>query len=125
MLGKESADKMRDALLSVPLARSAVGQAFQPVAGTREGAELLRLKHLIIDKTEGNPFFMEEMVQNLFVEGALVRNREVKLARPLSIIQFPPMTQSILATRTFRLPPSETQLLRTLAALGKTFCLIK
>ena len=28
----------------------------------------------IIDRTEGNPFFMEETVQVLFDEGALVRD---------------------------------------------------
>jgi hypothetical protein len=32
------------------------------------------LKRLIIDKTEGNPLFMEEMVLVLFDEGALVRD---------------------------------------------------
>ena len=43
------------------------------------------LKRLIIEKTEGNPFFMEETVQVLFDEGALVRNGSgesgTKLAR--------------------------------------------
>ena len=35
--------------------------------GDDEG--LVRLRRLIIDKTEGNPFFMEEMVQALFEQG--------------------------------------------------------
>ena len=48
------------------------------------GKDLVPLKRLIIERTEGNPFFMEEMVQALFDEGALVRNGAVKLARPLS-----------------------------------------
>ena len=39
-----------------------------------DGAELGPLKRLIIERTEGNPFFMEETVQVLFDEGALVRN---------------------------------------------------
>ena len=46
--------------------------------------ELEPLKRLIIERTEGNPFFMEEMVQALFDEGALVRNGAVKLTRSLS-----------------------------------------
>ena len=49
----------------------------------REGAGLAALKRLIIERTEGNPFFMEEMVQVLFEEGVLVRNGAVKLAKPL------------------------------------------
>ncbi len=54
-LGKESADEMLSALLG-------------------DGKELAPLKRLIIERTEGNPFFMEEMVQVLLDEGALVRN---------------------------------------------------
>ena len=54
-LGRESAEEMLAALLG-------------------DGAELTPLKRLIIEKTEGNPFFMEETVQVLFDEGALVRN---------------------------------------------------
>ena len=50
--------------------------------------ELAPLKRLIIEKTEGKPFFMEEMVQVLFDEGALVRNGAVKLARPLASSRF-------------------------------------
>ena len=51
------------------------------LAAGREGAELAPLRRLIIDKTEGNPFFMEEIVQALFEQGALVRNGVVKLTR--------------------------------------------
>ena len=35
-----------------------------------EGAELEALKSLIIEQTDGNPFFIEEMVQALFEQGA-------------------------------------------------------
>ncbi len=43
----------------------------------------LALKRLIIERTEGNPFFMEEMVQALFEQGVLARNGAVKLVKPL------------------------------------------
>src|SRR6516162_930474 len=36
-----------------------------------EGAELVPLKRLLIDRTEGNPFFLEESVRNLVETGAL------------------------------------------------------
>jgi predicted ATPase len=39
-----------------------------------EAKDLLPLKRLIIEKSEGNPFLMEEIVQKLFAEGALIRN---------------------------------------------------
>ena len=44
-----------------------------------DGRDLGPLKRLIIEKTEGNPLFMEEIVQVLFEEGALVRNGAVKI----------------------------------------------
>jgi tetratricopeptide (TPR) repeat protein len=92
-----------------------------PLPDQGEGRGIAALKRLIIEKTEGNPFFMEEMVQNLFEEGALVRNGEVKLARPLAAIQIPTMVQAILASRIDRLQPPEKDLLQTLAVLGKQF----
>ena len=101
-LGKESAEEMLSALLG-------------------DGAELVPLKRLIIEQTEGNPFFMEEMVQALFDEGALVRNGAVKLAKPLNEIKIPPTVQGILAARIDRLPPAEKELLQTLAVIGKEF----
>ena len=45
-----------------------------------DGHDLVPLKRLIIEKTEGNPFFMEEIVQALFEQGALLRNGSIKLA---------------------------------------------
>ncbi|MBV8362513.1 MAG: AAA family ATPase [Deltaproteobacteria bacterium] len=41
--------------------------------------ELLPVKQTIIERTEGNPFFIEELVQALFDEGVLVRNGAVKV----------------------------------------------
>src|SRR5262249_8748743 len=41
--------------------------------GAPGGAILQTLKQLILDKTEGNPFFIEEIVQGLVEQGGLVR----------------------------------------------------
>ena len=87
-LGKESADEMLQRC-------SATARSWQP------------LKRLIIERTEGNPFFMEETVQALFDEGALVRNGAVKLTKPLAELKIPPTVQAILAARIDRLPPEE------------------
>lgn len=48
-----------------------------------KNADLQPLRELIIAKTEGNPFYMEETVQVLLDEGALMRNGMVKLTKPL------------------------------------------
>jgi len=89
------------------------------VALVGEEPALVPLKRLIIDKTEGNPFFMEETVQVLFEDGALERSGAVKLTRPLSELRIPPTVQAILAARIDQLPPAEKVLLQILAVIGK------
>ena len=74
---------------------------------------------MIIGGTEGNPFFIEEILQALFDEGALMRNGRVKVTRPLSQFQLPPTVQGILASRIDRQPGDHKQLLQTLAVLGR------
>jgi predicted ATPase len=101
-LGAESGEEMLKALLD-------------------DGADLVALKRVIIEKTEGNPFFMEEIVQALFEQGALLRNGSVKLGKSLSTIQLPSTVQAVLASRVDRLPPDEKELLQTLAVIGKEF----
>jgi tetratricopeptide (TPR) repeat protein len=112
-LGRESADEMLAALLGSEL----------PLPDQREGRGegLAPLKRLIIERTEGNPFFMEEMVQAFFEQGALVRDGTVKLAKPLDQIRVPLTVQAILASRIDRLSASEKELLQTLAVLGREF----
>jgi tetratricopeptide (TPR) repeat protein len=101
-LGVESGDEMLMALLD-------------------DGRELAPLKRVIIEKTEGNPFFMEEIVQALFEQGALLRNGSIKLAKSLETIQIPSTVQAVLASRIDRLPPDQKDLLQTLAVIGKEF----
>jgi tetratricopeptide (TPR) repeat protein len=101
-LGRESAEEMLTSLLG-------------------DGDELAALKRLIIERTEGTPFFMEETVQVLLDEGALVRNGTVRLARPLAELKIPPTVQAILASRIDRLPAGAKDLLQTLAVIGREF----
>jgi class 3 adenylate cyclase/predicted ATPase len=101
-LGKESADEMLSALL-----------------GDSPGLEPLR--RVIIEKTEGNPFFMEETVQVLLDDGALVRNGITRFVRPISELKIPPTVQGILAARIDRLPREAKDLLQTLSVVGREF----
>src|SRR5229473_3211229 len=103
-LGQESAEELLGALLG-------------------DDAALQPLRRLIIEKTHGNPFFMEETVQVLLDEGVLVRNGAITLTKPLSELGIPPTVQAILAARIDRLPTDEKELLQTLAVIGKEFTL--
>ena len=99
-LGRENAEKLLTALLE-------------------DASELQPLKRLIIERTGGNPFFIEEMVQALFDEGALVRNGAVKITHSLSQLRLPPTVQGILAARIDRLSAEQKELLQTMAVIGR------
>jgi len=104
-----------------PLGPESAAQMLMALLG--ESAALEPLKRLIIDKTEGNPFFMEEMVQALFEQGVLARNGVVTIAKPFTEARIPATVQDILASRIDRLGADEKALLQTLAILGKEFSL--
>jgi class 3 adenylate cyclase/tetratricopeptide (TPR) repeat protein len=102
-----------------PLGRESAGEMLSALLG--DSAELAPLKRVIIQKTGGNPFFIEETVQALLDEGAVVRNGTMKLTKPLSDLRIPPTVQAVLAARIDRLPPEERDLLKTLAVIGSEF----
>jgi class 3 adenylate cyclase len=84
-----------------------------------DGVHLDPLKRMVIERTEGNPFFIEEMVQALFDEGVLVRNGVTEVTRSLSQLRLPTTVQGMLAARVDRLPAELKELLQTLAVIGK------
>ncbi|WP_349606457.1 adenylate/guanylate cyclase domain-containing protein [Cupriavidus sp. DF5525] len=83
---------------------------------------LVPLKQLIRSKTEGNPFFMEEVVQTLAEEGALLGqpgNYRIDKAPP--VLHIPTTVQGVLAARIDRLPVPQKELLQMLAVIGTEF----
>src|SRR5262249_50336250 len=83
--------------------------------------ELAAIRRLVLERTEGNPLFMEELVEALFEEGALVRDGAIRVAKSLNDIKIPPTVQGMLAARIDRLPPEAKELLQTLAVVGSEF----
>jgi class 3 adenylate cyclase len=84
-LSPESADELLEALLGLD-------------------AELAPLKRLLIKRTEGNPFFLEESVRTLVETKALVGERGAyHLATAAQPLQIPATAQAILAARIDRL----------------------
>src|SRR5216684_1284716 len=102
-----------------PLGGQSVDEMLHALLGG--DASLQSLKRLIIEKTQGNPFFMEEIVRALVEQGVLVRNGATKLTKPLTEIHVPPTVHGILASRIDALPASEKDLLQALAVIGKDF----
>jgi class 3 adenylate cyclase/tetratricopeptide (TPR) repeat protein len=101
-----------------PLPPENAEELLQALVG--ESSELVPLKRMLIDRTEGNPFFLEESVRTLVETGALAGNRgEYRLMTPTPAIQMPPTVQALLAGRIDRLPPNEKRVLQASSVIGR------
>ena len=78
------------------------------------------LKKILIERTEGNPFFLEESVRTLVEIHALEGDRGTyRLVKSLQEVQVPATVQAMLAARIDRLAPEDKRLLQTAAVIGK------
>jgi predicted ATPase/class 3 adenylate cyclase len=80
--------------------------------------DLVELKHHIISKSAGNPFFIEEIVQSLFDDGSLRRDGTSSLTKPVVQLRIPQTVQGTLSERIDKLRPPHKELLQTLAVMG-------
>jgi class 3 adenylate cyclase/tetratricopeptide (TPR) repeat protein len=100
-----------------PLPPANADELLQALLGNDPSFE--SLKQLLIARTQGNPFFLEESVRTLVETGVLVGERGAyRLARPLETLQVPATVQAVLAARIDRLPPDDKRLLQTAAVIG-------
>jgi class 3 adenylate cyclase/tetratricopeptide (TPR) repeat protein len=100
-LSAESASALLDALLGVH-------PSLEP------------LKALLIERTEGNPFFLEESIQTVVESGALVGQRSAyRLERALDALSVPATVQAVLAARIDRLAAEDKRVLQAAAVVGK------
>jgi tetratricopeptide (TPR) repeat protein len=87
--------------------------------GAPQAVPLQALKQLLIARTEGNPFFLEESVRTLVESGVLVGEPGAyRLVQPVDSLQVPPTVQAVLAARIDRLSPEAKHLLQTAAVIG-------
>lgn len=116
-LGKEQAEEMLEALLS-DFGSPLPARERDRVRVVTDA--LPSLKRFILDKTEGNPFFMEEIVQELREQGLLTQTIGMGV-KPAPTIHIPTTVQGVLSARMDRLPAEEKALLQTLAVIGREF----
>jgi class 3 adenylate cyclase/predicted ATPase len=84
-----------------------------------DAPELAPLKRLLGERTDGNPFFLEESVRTLVETRMLAGERGAyRLAGAVDTIQVPATVQAVLAARIDRLPPEEKRLLQSAAVVG-------
>jgi tetratricopeptide (TPR) repeat protein len=100
-----------------PLPPASADEFLQALLG--DDPSLEPLKRLLIARTEGNPFFLEESVRTLVETGVLVgQPGAYRLAKPLDSLQVPATVHAVLAARIDRLPTEEKRLLQTAAVIG-------
>jgi class 3 adenylate cyclase len=87
------------------------------------GAELpAQLRDAVVERAEGNPFFVEELLATLIDRGVLQRqNGGWTCAELPEGFEVPDTVQAVLAARIDLLPPAEKAALQAAAVIGRVF----
>jgi class 3 adenylate cyclase/tetratricopeptide (TPR) repeat protein len=101
-----------------PLPAASADDLLTGLLGTDRSLDAL--KRTLIERTEGNPLFLEESVRTLVETKALIGERGAyRLTEDARTIQVPASVQAILAARIDRLAPEDKRLLQAAAVIGK------
>ena len=77
------------------------------------------LDEVILERTSGNPFFIEEVVRSLAEDGILEGHQgDYRLARTLDDVRIPDTVRAVLEARIDRLQPAEKELLQVASVIG-------
>jgi class 3 adenylate cyclase/tetratricopeptide (TPR) repeat protein len=80
------------------------------------------LRSRILERAEGNPFFLEEILRRLIDEQLVVRDGSHWRARPgLEQVEIPDTVQGVLAARIDLLDPFDKRVLQAAAVIGRVF----
>jgi class 3 adenylate cyclase/tetratricopeptide (TPR) repeat protein len=80
------------------------------------------LRALILEKSEGNPFYVEEVIRTLIDSGSIVRDGEHwKATAEISNIRVPDTLAAVLTTRLDKLDDRAKQVAQTAAVIGRQF----
>jgi adenylate cyclase len=104
----------------LPLSSEAIAAMVRGLIG--DDPSLDGLGELIAERTGGNPFFIEEVVQSLVDAGSLIGRRgDYKLAESIDQLEIPPTVQAVLAARIDRLDERDKSVLQAAAVIGREF----
>ncbi len=81
-----------------------------------------RTRDIILQKAEGNPFFVEEVIRMLIERGVLVQtNGHWQAVAEISGVEIPDNLMGLLQARMDRLPEDVKRILRVAAVIGRQF----
>ncbi|MEY2487946.1 MAG: hypothetical protein QOH39_3594 [Verrucomicrobiota bacterium] len=82
----------------------------------------VKMSELILNRAEGNPFFVEELIRSLLDTGVLVRDGgRVVAKRDIESVDVPETLQGVLAARIDRLRQETKHTLQSAAVIGRIF----
>jgi class 3 adenylate cyclase len=103
-----------------PLGPEAIRELLDALLGT--DPSIGGLAEAIHSRTAGNPFFTEEVVQNLIESGKLQGSKGAyRLVTPVDKLEVPSSVHALLAARIDRLAQREKDVLQTAAVIGREF----
>lgn len=81
------------------------------------------LRHTIVERSEGNPLYVEEIVRKLIDDGVLRATKASRweVARSVEDVELPRSIQGLIATRLDGLPEDEKAALQDAAVIGRVF----
>jgi class 3 adenylate cyclase/tetratricopeptide (TPR) repeat protein len=80
------------------------------------------VKHQIVERAGGNPFFIEEVVRSLIDEGAVVkRNGGFEVTDKIDRVVIPPTINDVLMARIDRLEERTRELVKVASVIGRSF----
>jgi class 3 adenylate cyclase/tetratricopeptide (TPR) repeat protein len=101
-----------------PLSHDAARTLLDHLIGPSAGLESLR--RILLARTGGNPFFIEESLRVLLDSGAIVgAPGAYEAARTIEDIEVPPTVQAVIAARVDRLRPTAKRVLECASVIGK------
>jgi len=103
-----------------PLSRADTRELLADLAGSDPSLD--GIEEAIHERTQGNPFFIEEIVRELAESGHLAGERGTyRLERPIEDAGVPVTVQAVLAARIDRLQPPAKRLVQVGSVVGREF----
>ena len=84
----------------------------------------IRLREMIVEKADGNPFFLEEVIRTLIDTGAVARDPSSgrwQATAQIESIHIPDTIQGVVMARVDRLDEDVKQVLRVASVIGRSF----
>src|SRR6266542_3280332 len=119
----QARDMFGDAFTELPLSPLSGEESRELVANLLAIESLpAAVRDFILDKAEGNPFFVEEVVRMLISRGAIERQGERWVATAkVDEVEIPDTLQGLLLARIDRLPDDARRALRVASVIGRQF----